>query len=279
MAWYMGPTASMAHILQKLTISFSTMVTFNILMQNLYKVTQGNQKKVPSFTTRLEGTLNQIRLQCPGRVTDLEVQQHLKGHLFHSVHKHIRDSIRYLYSNPVTSYSQLMVATHKVESENKEACDKVRPRAAMTTNPGEGTTELGHQMAKLMVALTRAGQGNSPASTPNSPRQRGCGRGWTDRSTPGCPSFQNGWTGLGQTTLGHSTSTCHGTGTTISRDQGQNSKGAKDRQEGTDHRRGPSFLQYLGARAGSYGSGMHHHSQSLKPVWGELRECGPTPCQ
>ena len=83
MAQYMGPTTSMAQILQKLTIIFGTMVSFDILIQNFYKVTQGNHEKVPSFTTRLEGTLNPIRLQCLGRVTDLEVQQHLKDHLFH----------------------------------------------------------------------------------------------------------------------------------------------------------------------------------------------------
>ena len=77
-------------------------------------------KKVPSFTTRLEGTLNQIRLLCPRRVTDLEVQQHLKDCLFHGVHKHIRDSIKYLYSNPGTSYSQLIIASHKAETENEE---------------------------------------------------------------------------------------------------------------------------------------------------------------
>ena len=99
----MGPTASMAYILQKLTIIFGTVVSFNILMQNFYKVTQGNHEKVPSFATRLEGTLNQIRLQCPRRVTDLEVQQHLKDCLFHGACKHIRDSIRYLCSNPRTT--------------------------------------------------------------------------------------------------------------------------------------------------------------------------------
>ena len=32
---------------------------------------------------RLDGTLNQIRLQCPGRMMDQEVQQHLKDCLFH----------------------------------------------------------------------------------------------------------------------------------------------------------------------------------------------------
>ena len=143
MAQYMGPTTSMAHILQKLTIIFSTVASFDILMQNFYKVTQGNHEKVPSFTTRLEGTLKQIRLQCPGRVTDLEVKQHLKGHLFLGVHKHNRDSIRYLYSNPGTTYSQLMIVTHKVGSENEKGHDKVRARAAMTTDPGEGYHGIG----------------------------------------------------------------------------------------------------------------------------------------
>ena len=67
----------------------------------------------------------------------------------------MRDSIRFLYSNPGTTYSQLMIAAHKVESENKEAHDKVRARSAMTTDPVEGITELGDQIAKLMATLTR----------------------------------------------------------------------------------------------------------------------------
>ena len=221
-------------------------------MQNIYIVTQGNHEKVPSFARRLEGILNQVRLQCPMRVTDLEVQQHLKDCLFHRVCKHIGDSIRYLYSKPGTTYSQLMVATRKAESENEEANDKVRAKAAMTTDPREGTTEMGHQIAKLMAALTRAGQGNSPASTPNSPRQRGHGRGWTDRGTPGHPSSHKGQTSLGQTIMGHNTSMSCSTGTTINRDQGQNSQGAKDRQEGTANRGGtPALSSALGARAGA----------------------------
>ena len=52
-------------------------------MQNFYKITQGNNEKVPSFTTRLEGTLNQIRMRCPGEITDREVPWHLKEQLFY----------------------------------------------------------------------------------------------------------------------------------------------------------------------------------------------------
>ena len=49
MAWYMGPTASVTNILQKLAVIFGTMASFHDLMQNFYKVTQGNHKKVPSL--------------------------------------------------------------------------------------------------------------------------------------------------------------------------------------------------------------------------------------
>ena len=105
MARYMGPTASVTEILQRLTAIFSTVASFGVFMQNFYKVARGNHEKVPSFATRLEGTLNQIWLKCPRRIVDHEVACHLKDQLFHGLHKHIRDSIWYLHSNPKTTYS------------------------------------------------------------------------------------------------------------------------------------------------------------------------------
>ena len=121
-ARYMGPTTSMAHILQKLTVIFGTVASFDILMQNFHKVTQNNNEKVPSFATRLEGALNQIQLQCPGRIMDLEVQQHLKDCLFHGVWKHIRNSICYLYSNPILCTPSLwsLPARQKVKMKRSE---------------------------------------------------------------------------------------------------------------------------------------------------------------
>ena len=209
-------------------------MSFDVLMQNFYKVTQSTHEKVPSFATRLEGTLNQIRLQCPRRIMDWEVQQHLKDHLFHGLHKHIRDLIQYFYSNPGTTYPQLMVTAHKVESKNEETQEKVWARSAVTTKPVEGATEL-------MAALTRAGQGNIPSSTLNSPRHRGCGRGRTDRKTPSHPNSHNGWTGLGQTTSVHSVSAGHGTGTT-GQSQG-NVQGSKDNLGCTSNMKDASSLQ------------------------------------
>ena len=84
-AHYMGPTASVSEILEKLSVIFGTVALFDVLMQNFYKITQGGNEKVPSFATRLEGTLNQIRIRCPGWIANHEVPWHLKEQLFHRV--------------------------------------------------------------------------------------------------------------------------------------------------------------------------------------------------
>ena len=112
MAWYMGPTAGVSDILDKLTVIFGTVALIDVLMQNFYKITQRNNEKVPSFATRLEGTLNQIRLRCPRQITDREVPWHLKEWLFYGACKYVRDSIRYLYGNSKTTYSELVIVAH-----------------------------------------------------------------------------------------------------------------------------------------------------------------------
>ena len=60
-------------------------------------------------------------------------------------------------------------------------------RSTVTAKPVKGASELGNQIARLMAALTRAGQHNYPGSAPNSPRHRGCGRGKMDRATSSHP--------------------------------------------------------------------------------------------
>ena len=44
--------------------------------------------------------------------------------------------------------------------------------------------------------------------------------------------------------------------------------------------KGPQFTSvFQMSRLGPHGSGVYHLSQVVKPNWGELRECGPTPHQ
>ena len=90
MVQYMGPTACVSNIFKKHLVIFATVASFDVLMQNFYKITQGSNEKVPSFATRLEGTLNQIRLRYPRQIANHEVPWHLKEWLFHRVRKHVR---------------------------------------------------------------------------------------------------------------------------------------------------------------------------------------------
>ena len=105
--------------------------------------------------------------------------------------------MKYLYSNPQTTYSKLVVTARRAESKTEET--KVKARSTATTEVPSGSKELGDQIARLMAALTRAEQSNHSASAPSSPRHRGCRRGQTDRNTSVCPNSRNGQTGLGQT--------------------------------------------------------------------------------
>ena len=77
-----------------------------------------------------------------------------------------------------------MVTTCEVESVNEEIWDKVRARAVVATDFGEGMAELGQQSAKLMAALTKVGQGNNPSCAPSSPWERGHGRGHYGSNIP-----------------------------------------------------------------------------------------------
>ena len=99
-----------------------------------------------------------------------------------------------------------MVAARKAESKIEDMKEKVRARSSAATEVADGSKELGDQITRLMATLNRAEQGIHPATAPNSPRHRGCGRGWMDTNTPVCPSSHNGCTGLGQNTSSCSSS-------------------------------------------------------------------------
>ena len=220
----------------------------------------------------LEGTLNQIRIKCPGRIADHEVPSHLKDRLFHGVKKHVRDSVRYLYSNPQTTYPELVVAVRRAESETEES--KVKARSAAATEVPSGSKELGDQIARLMAALTRAEQSTRSASAPSSPRHRGRGRGRADRQTPVRPNSHNGQTGLGQTSA-RSSSVVSSSAESPSK---WNHNVQTNVQGNTQGARGSSSLQCYRCQGwGHMARECATPAASLNREGGDLRECGQTP--
>ena len=209
---------------------------------------------------------------------DLEVQQHLKDCLFHGVCKHICDSVWYLYSIPRACYSQQMVVAHKAGCKKKEIWHKIRSRAEVATDPGEGMAEFGQQIAKNMAALTKTGQGNNPSSAPSSPLERGHGRGHNSGSTPNCPNSHNGRSGPGRLLLPTAYLLGVGHGTLGTEVLDRVMKGLA--QEGRAQLIGGTQIlaNTLGARGEVTWPGMPYTSNSFKTSPGGTEGMQLTPC-
>ena len=119
LVWYLGPHAPVSEILNKLELIYGTVASFDILMQNFYKLQQGKTEKVLVYVTHLEGALNAVQQESSMMLSTFKVQMHLRYCPFHGLHKHLHDSMHYLYNNPRIMYPQLMTAAHKAESEQE----------------------------------------------------------------------------------------------------------------------------------------------------------------
>ena len=62
-----------------------TSASFDILMQDFYKLHQGKMEKEPVNMTQLEEALNAVQQEYPNMLSMGEVQKHLRDCLFHGL--------------------------------------------------------------------------------------------------------------------------------------------------------------------------------------------------
>ena len=95
----MGPNVPLDMILKKFTIIYGNVRSFDLLLRDFYRVDQGEDETIPSYATRIEGLLSQIREKFPDQLPLQEEQRLLKVHLFHGSRKSIRDSLKYCFAD------------------------------------------------------------------------------------------------------------------------------------------------------------------------------------
>ena len=71
----MGPDVPLDTILKKFTIVYGNVKSFDLLMRDFYCADQGEEESIPSFATRMEGLLSQIRDKFPEKFTHPEEQR------------------------------------------------------------------------------------------------------------------------------------------------------------------------------------------------------------
>ena len=133
----MGPNVPLDMILKKFTIIYGNVKSFDLLMRDFYKADQGEDETIPSFATRIDGLLSQIRGRLPNQLPHQEEQRLLKDCLFHRSRKSIHDSVKYCFADASVDYMHFLDKCRKSEDEGKagqaKAATRVKAKAAATT--------------------------------------------------------------------------------------------------------------------------------------------------
>ena len=111
---------------------YGSVESSDTLMQEFYRIAQGKSEKVQTFVLHLERALKAIKQQHPYAMTEEEGHRHLKDHLFHGLKPNLCNALSYLYDNPNSQYSQLVMALRKAETETPgSSVSEVRVKSAV----------------------------------------------------------------------------------------------------------------------------------------------------
>ena len=71
---YLGSDVSVARMISKLETIYGTVASYDVLMQNYYKISMDPKECVQAYATRMEGALNQIRTKFPHLLNDKDME-------------------------------------------------------------------------------------------------------------------------------------------------------------------------------------------------------------
>ena len=146
----MGPNVPLDLILKKFTIIYGNVKSIDLLMRDFYRADQGEDETIPSYATRIEGLLSQVRDKFPDQLPLQEEQRLLKNCLFHGSRKSIRDSLKYCFADTSIDYMQFLEECRKSKEEGKDgqarAPAKAKVRAAAATLPPNKEDGLSKQL-------------------------------------------------------------------------------------------------------------------------------------
>ena len=131
-----GYGSSLDAMIRQLENRFSLGETVDILGQQFHQLMQQPKERVGELGGNLEYKFRLLQEKCPGRFTDNQ----LRDRLFHRMSDKLRDSVRFLYSQPGCDFNRLLKAVMTCENE---AVSRASTRAkSMQVNTHENTEEV-----------------------------------------------------------------------------------------------------------------------------------------
>ena len=108
-----GYGSSLDAMIKQLQNRFGLGETVDLLGQEFHQLMQQPKEKVGEFGGKLEYKFRLLQEKCPGRY----VEDQLRDRLFHGMSDKLRDSVRFLYSQPDCDFTKLLRAAMTCENE------------------------------------------------------------------------------------------------------------------------------------------------------------------
>ena len=128
-----GYGSSLDAMIKQLENSFGLGETVDILGQQFHQLMQQPRERVGEFGGNLEYKFRLLQEKCPGRFTE----DQLRDRLFHGMSDKLRDSVRFLYSQPSCDFNTLLKAA--MTCENKTVSRALTRAKAMQVDTNENT--------------------------------------------------------------------------------------------------------------------------------------------
>ena len=162
---FLGFDVNLEDILEKVEKTVWQTTICNHLQQEFYQLAQDKNEKVRQFTGRLEQKYKYLKEKFPDKYQTKD----LKDQLFHGMHPHIHESLRFLYKKPKVTYEELLSKTLEAEKDccpSKSATAKSKA-AVVESKASPSLQELMEEISALTTVVKSASMGTPKTKTPN----------------------------------------------------------------------------------------------------------------
>ena len=106
--------------------------THDTLVCEFHQLSQERNERIREFAGRIEKVFKKLQHQIPERYPDKVL---LKDRLFHGMNQHLKDSLRYLYTQSSVTYANLLQAAYAAEVEAEKGRAAQSKAANLTNSP------------------------------------------------------------------------------------------------------------------------------------------------
>ena len=139
-----GYGSNLDTMIRQLQDRFGLGETVDLLGQEFHQLMQQPKEKVGEFGGKLKYKFRLLQEKCPGRY----VEDQLRDRLFHGMSDKLRDSVRFLYSQPDCDFTKLLRAAMTCENE-------AASRASIKAKSLQVSTDEGEQVASNGISSIR----------------------------------------------------------------------------------------------------------------------------